>query len=170
MRSSRVIRASDCQCRIRNNSGFDPSILWHSEIWGAADEEVLNTVHRKKKKKPTYTFPCYVQRGRKRPQCDSSLPSCLPRARENLPPYRLATGYRTGTVLSTYSLYIKVKMLPPAPTFSPPLSPPLASISWHAYKGNLEVTLLLDDYSIYQLSVVDLEWCFSCFGPYMNFF
>ncbi len=28
--------------------GFDPSILRHSEIWGAVDEAVLNTVHRKK--------------------------------------------------------------------------------------------------------------------------
>ncbi len=27
-------------------SGFDPSILRHSEIWGAADEAVLNKVHK----------------------------------------------------------------------------------------------------------------------------
>jgi hypothetical protein len=30
-----------------NSSGFDPSILWHSVIWGAAEEEVLNTVPKK---------------------------------------------------------------------------------------------------------------------------
>ncbi len=30
---------------------FDPSILRHSEIWGAADEAVLNNVHKKKKSK-----------------------------------------------------------------------------------------------------------------------
>ncbi len=48
IRSSRVVRASACQCRSRKSHGFDPSILGHSEIWGAADEEVLNTVHRKK--------------------------------------------------------------------------------------------------------------------------
>ncbi len=48
MRSSLVVRASDCQCRSRNSPGFDPSILRHSVIWGAADEAVLNTVHTKK--------------------------------------------------------------------------------------------------------------------------
>jgi hypothetical protein len=49
MRSSLVVRASDCQCRSRNSPGFDPGILRHSGIWGAADEAVLNTVHRSKK-------------------------------------------------------------------------------------------------------------------------
>ncbi len=48
MRSSQTVRASDCQCQSRNSPGFDPSILRHSEIWGAADEEVLNKVHTKK--------------------------------------------------------------------------------------------------------------------------
>ncbi len=52
MRSSLVVRASDGQCRIRNSPGFDPSILRHSEIWGKADEEVLNKVHKRKKKNP----------------------------------------------------------------------------------------------------------------------
>ncbi len=33
--------------------GSIPSILRHSEIWGAADEAVLNNVHKKKKKKNT---------------------------------------------------------------------------------------------------------------------
>jgi hypothetical protein len=33
----------------RNCPGFDPSILRHSGIWGAADETVLNIVHKKKK-------------------------------------------------------------------------------------------------------------------------
>ncbi len=36
MRSSQVVRASDCQCQSRNSPGFDPSILRHSGIWGAA--------------------------------------------------------------------------------------------------------------------------------------
>ncbi len=51
MRSSRLlVRASDSKCRSRNNClGFDPSILRHSGIWGAADEAVLNIVHWKKK-------------------------------------------------------------------------------------------------------------------------
>ncbi len=44
MRFSVMVRASDCHCQSRNS----PSIHRHSEIWGAADEAVLNTVHRKK--------------------------------------------------------------------------------------------------------------------------
>ncbi len=50
MRSSRVVRASDCLCRSRNSPGFHPSILRHSGILRAVDEAVLmlNTVHRKK--------------------------------------------------------------------------------------------------------------------------
>ncbi len=51
MRSSPVVRASDCQCRSRNSTGFDPSFLRQSGIWGAADGAVLNTVHRKNKSK-----------------------------------------------------------------------------------------------------------------------
>jgi hypothetical protein len=50
MRFSRVVRASDSQCRSRNCPGFDLSILRHSGIRGAADDTVLNTVHKK-----TYT-------------------------------------------------------------------------------------------------------------------
>ncbi len=45
IKSSRVVRASGCQCQSRNSPGFDPSILRHSGIWGAADDAVLNTVH-----------------------------------------------------------------------------------------------------------------------------
>jgi hypothetical protein len=44
MRCTRVARASDSQCRSRNGPGFDPSILRHSGISGAADEAVLNKV------------------------------------------------------------------------------------------------------------------------------
>ncbi len=36
MRSSQLIRAADYQC---HSPGFDPSILWHSGIWGAEDEQ-----------------------------------------------------------------------------------------------------------------------------------
>ncbi len=50
MRSIWVVRASDCQCRSRNSPRFDPSILRHSEIWGAADEAVLNKVQYIKRK------------------------------------------------------------------------------------------------------------------------
>ncbi len=52
MRSSLVVRASDCQCTSCNGPGFDPSIRRHSGIWGAADEAVLNIVWRKNKKSP----------------------------------------------------------------------------------------------------------------------
>ncbi len=34
---------------IKASPGFDLSILRHRGIWGAADEAVLNTVHRRKK-------------------------------------------------------------------------------------------------------------------------
>ncbi len=42
--SSWVVRASDCQCRSHNSPGFNPSILRHSGIWGAANETVLDKV------------------------------------------------------------------------------------------------------------------------------
>ncbi len=51
MRSSRVVKTSDCQCRSRKSPGFNPSILRHSRIWGAADEAVLNNVRKKINKK-----------------------------------------------------------------------------------------------------------------------
>ncbi len=47
MRSTRVDRVSDSQCRSRNCPGFDPSILRHSGIWAAADEAVMNIVHKR---------------------------------------------------------------------------------------------------------------------------
>ncbi len=46
MKSSLVVRASDCQCTSCNGPGFDPSIHWHRGIWGAADEAVLNIVRK----------------------------------------------------------------------------------------------------------------------------
>ncbi len=52
MRSSLVVRASDCQCTSCNGPGFDSSIRRHSGIWGAADEAVLNIVLNKKRKNP----------------------------------------------------------------------------------------------------------------------
>ncbi len=51
MRFSQVVRASGCQCQSRNSPGFDPSILRHRGIWGAADDAVMNNVHKKKKLK-----------------------------------------------------------------------------------------------------------------------
>ncbi len=59
MRSSQVVRASDCQCRSPNSPGFDPSILRHSGILGAADEAVFNSVpvhSRKKSRNPPVFF------------------------------------------------------------------------------------------------------------------
>ncbi len=51
-RSCRAVKANDSQCRSRNCPGFDPSILRHSGIWGAANEAELNIVYKKKKKSP----------------------------------------------------------------------------------------------------------------------
>ncbi len=62
MRSSLVVRASDCQCTSCNGPGFDPSIRRHSGIWGAADETVLNIVRKKnppKIWKIVLCFSCY---------------------------------------------------------------------------------------------------------------
>ncbi len=57
MRSSLLVRASDCQCTSYNGPGFDSSIRRHSRIWGAADEAVLNIVRKKEKKiSPTKLF------------------------------------------------------------------------------------------------------------------
>ncbi len=56
MRSSLVVRASDCQCTSCNGPGFDPSIRRHSKIWGAADEAVLNIVRKKKRKNPPKNY------------------------------------------------------------------------------------------------------------------
>ncbi len=56
MRSSLVVKASDCQCTSCNGSGFDPSIRRYSGIWGAADEAVLNIVRKKEKKSPQKYF------------------------------------------------------------------------------------------------------------------
>jgi hypothetical protein len=56
MRSSLVVRASDCQCTSCNGPGFDPSIRRHSGIWGSADEAVLNIVRKKRKKSPKKYF------------------------------------------------------------------------------------------------------------------
>ncbi len=53
-RSSRVVRASGCQCQSRNSPGFDPSILRHSWIWETEDKAVLNNVHKNLKKKPPF--------------------------------------------------------------------------------------------------------------------
>ncbi len=47
LRSSRAVRASECQCYSRNNPGFDPGILGHSGVFKAADEAVLSKVHKK---------------------------------------------------------------------------------------------------------------------------
>ncbi len=50
-----MVRASDCQCQIRNTPDFNPSILRHSGIWGASDETVGVEVFQKSKKIPLST-------------------------------------------------------------------------------------------------------------------
>ncbi len=56
MRFSQMVGASDRQFKSHNSPGFDPSILRHSGIWGAADEAVQNKIHQKIKKKS----PCLI--------------------------------------------------------------------------------------------------------------
>ncbi len=52
MRSNQVVRAPDRQWQSRNCPGFDPSILRHSGILGAADETGLKSTARKSKNHP----------------------------------------------------------------------------------------------------------------------
>ncbi len=47
MRSSRVVRESDCQCQSRNSPRLDPSILRQSGIRGPADEALFYLVYKK---------------------------------------------------------------------------------------------------------------------------
>ncbi len=56
MRSSRVVRASDCQCQSRNSPEYDARILLHSGIWEAVDEAVLKKVHKKIQKNPPVRY------------------------------------------------------------------------------------------------------------------
>ncbi len=57
MKSSLMVRESDCQCNSCNGPVLDPSIRWHSRIWGAADEAVLNTVRKKIQDKGAVRIP-----------------------------------------------------------------------------------------------------------------
>ncbi len=66
MRSSLVVRASDCQCTSCNGGPeFYPSIRRHSGIWGVADEAVLNIVRKnikippKNSKKADFVWPAW---------------------------------------------------------------------------------------------------------------
>ncbi len=56
VRSSRMVRASDCQCQSRSSPGFYPSILRQSGIWGGADEAVWNIVEKNLELKTTLTL------------------------------------------------------------------------------------------------------------------
>jgi hypothetical protein len=60
MRSSRVVRAYDSQCRSRYCLGFDPSILRHSRIQRAADEAVVKKVLKKFQKYPPLKEFVYI--------------------------------------------------------------------------------------------------------------
>jgi hypothetical protein len=58
MSSSWIVGASDWRCQSRNSPGFNPSILLHNFIRGAADEAVFNTAKCEKKsnRNPPSTF------------------------------------------------------------------------------------------------------------------
>ncbi len=57
IKSCRVVRASDRQCQSRNNPRFNPSILRRSGVWGAADEAVLDKVHKFQAKNCELSWP-----------------------------------------------------------------------------------------------------------------
>ncbi len=69
MRFSRVVRASDSQCRSRNCPEFNSSILRHSEIWLAADDAVLDE-ELKKTLNGRVLFTLLGNKYRYRYQCD----------------------------------------------------------------------------------------------------
>ncbi len=98
MRSSLVVRASDCQCTSCNGPGFDPSIRRHSGIWGAADEAVLNIVRTKRKNPPKK----YLKKKKK-----NSIRSQLGSSSQG---NRYSTGKAGGTAPST----CRVTLLQPA--------------------------------------------------------
>ncbi len=49
MRLNELAEFLERQCQSRNNPGFHPSIFRYSRIRGAADETVLNIVHKQPK-------------------------------------------------------------------------------------------------------------------------
>ncbi len=60
MRSSQVLRASGCQCQSRNSPEFDPSIIRDNGIWGAAEESVLNKIHKNKNSPSENIFALFM--------------------------------------------------------------------------------------------------------------
>jgi hypothetical protein len=58
MRSGCVVRSSGCQCQSRNSRWFDSSILRHSRILWAADEEALINIHKKVKNSENPPLKC----------------------------------------------------------------------------------------------------------------
>ncbi len=80
MRCSRVVRASDCQCRSRNSPRLDLSILRHSGIWGAADEAVWIQYIKKMKNKCNFLlFWSIIELWRKWNGVEISLFSAMPK-------------------------------------------------------------------------------------------
>ncbi len=96
MRPNRVVTASDSQCRSRVCPGFDPSILRHSGIWGAADEAVLNILHKKIQKNSPIIFCTSADKKQiselenKRSRPESCCPTRLP---PHHPIFHLSHGY-----------------------------------------------------------------------------
>ncbi len=59
MRTSLVVRASDCQCTSCNGPGFDPSIRRHSGIWGRQMKQCWILYEQKEKNPPQKIFKKY---------------------------------------------------------------------------------------------------------------
>ncbi len=49
--NNNVKNVNSINAQSQSSSGFDPNILRYSGIWGAADEAVLNNVHKRKNPK-----------------------------------------------------------------------------------------------------------------------
>jgi hypothetical protein len=105
MRSSQVVRASDCQCTSCNSPGFDPSIRRHSGIWGAADETVLNTYS---------TLENLPWLAKRYPSGYGKLNKLLYSSSSS----QVSSPFQSSRYCMLFSTCIKVNIMPPPP--SPP--------------------------------------------------
>ncbi len=103
MRSSLVVRASDCQCTSCNGPGFNTSIRRHSGIWGAADEAVLNTVRKNKKSPKKYLEKKHLFLHIWRNLWSSVKNICGKASRPKIPTYSKICTYRYFVVCTIHS-------------------------------------------------------------------
>ncbi len=105
MRSSRMVIASDSQCRSCNCPGFYLSILWHSLTWGAPDEAVLNKVRREKINRPFTCLKMFILRWFAWEWPPPPFPHCRPRV------LSVDTGWATHQLFSSPSWTLQVRII-----------------------------------------------------------